>query len=366
MRTLTSTPRADGFHMPAEFEEHDRCWMIWPQRRDTFRFGAKLAQRQFLNIARSIAKFEPVTIGVNDDQYDVALLAAGDFAQIVELSNDDFWMRDTGPTFVTNGSEIRGVDWCFNCWGGLVDGMGFPWDKDDHVAVKVCSMLDVDRYRLDDFVLEGGSIQVDGEGTLVTTESVLLSEGRNPQLSKEEIEQTLKDYLGVEKVIWLPEGIYGDDTNGHVDNIFNFSAPGEGILAWTDDEDDPQYAISKACLDILENETDARGRKIKVRKLHIPDPLLLTQEEADGMDRTDDWWPHPVGTRLTASYVNYYTANGGIIYPTFGDEKYDDLAGEVLEEAYPGYEVIGCPSREILLGGGNIHCSTQQQPAVRS
>lgn len=365
MKTLTSIPREDGFHMPAEFEPHERCWMIWPQRRDTFRYGAKLAQPQFLAFARAISQFEPVTICVNDDQYDVALRAAGDFAQVVEVSNDDFWIRDSGPTFVTNGSEIRGVDWCFNAWGGLVDGLYFPWDKDDRLASKVCSLAGVDRYRLDDFVLEGGSIHVDGEGTLVTTESVLLSEGRNPQLTKDEIEQTLKDYLGVEKVIWLPEGIYLDETNGHVDNIFNFTAPGEAVLAWTDDEDDPQYAISRACLKVLENETDAKGRTIKVRKLHIPSPILLTQEEHDGMDQVSDFWPPEPGSRLPASYVNYYTANGGVVYPLFGDDVYDQQAYDVLSEAYPDRKVVGIECHEMFLGGGNIHCATQQQPAVR-
>lgn len=363
MRTIDSTPKQDGFRMPGEFEPHERTWMIWPQRRDTFRYGAKLAQKQFLQFARAISEFEPVTIGANDDQYEVALRAAGDFAQIVELSNDDFWIRDSGPTFVTNGNEIRGVDWCFNAWGGLVDGLYFPWDKDDRVASKVCGLVSADRYRLDDFVLEGGSIHVDGEGTLVVTESCLLSEGRNPQLTKDEIEETLKEYLNVEKVIWLPEGIYLDETNGHVDNIFNFTAPGECVLAWCDDPDDPQYAISRTCYDVLASETDARGRKLTIRKLHIPDPILLTQEEHDGMDQVSEFWPPEVGSRLPASYVNYYTCNGGIVYPLFDDEQHDVEAAKVLAEAYPDRKIVGVPCHEMFLGGGNIHCATQQQPA---
>lgn len=364
MRTLTSTPLSDGFAMPAEFGPHERCWMIWPQRRDTFRYGGKLAQLAFLEFARAIARFEPVTIGVNDDQYDVAFNMAGDFAQVVELSNDDFWIRDTGPTFVTNGKELRGVDWSFNSWGGLFDGLFFPWDKDDRVARKVCELVQVDRYRLDEFVLEGGSIHVDGEGTLVVTESCLLSPGRNPDMSKDEIEDTLKEYLGVEKVIWLPEGIFLDETNGHVDNIFNFTAPGECVLAWSDDPADPQYEISHRCLDVLESETDAKGRSLTVRKLHIPDPIYLTEEERLGMDQVCEGWPPEAGTRLPASYANYYTANGGIIYPLFGDEVHDRQAAEALQEAYPDREIVGIPCHEMFLGAGNIHCATQQQPAI--
>ncbi|WP_080800690.1 agmatine deiminase [Arabiibacter massiliensis] len=364
MRTLATTPRQDGFHMPAEFEPHERCWMIWPQRRDTFRYGAKLAQKAFIEFAQAIARFEPVTVCANDDQYEVALRAVGDFAQVVEVSNDDFWMRDTGPTFVTNGRELRGVDWTFNAWGGLFDGLFFPWDKDDRVASKVCSLAGVDRYRLDDFVLEGGSIHVDGEGTLVVTESCLLSPGRNPEMDKQEIEDTLKDYLGVEKVIWLPAGIFLDETNGHVDNVFNFTAPGECLLAWTDDPADPQYELSHACLEVLERETDAKGRALKVRKLHIPDPILLTEEERDGMDQVCEGWPPEAGSRLPASYANYYTANGGIVFPLFDDEVHDAMAAEVLREAYPGREVVGVSCHEMFLGGGNVHCATQQQPAV--
>lgn len=364
MKTLTSTPKADGFRMPAEFEPHERTWMIWPQRRDTFRYGAKLAQQQFLQFARAISEFEPVTIGVSDEQYEVALRAAGDFAQVVELSNDDFWIRDTGATFVTNGSEIRGVDWCFNAWGGLVDGLYFPWDKDDRVASKMCGLVGADRYRLDDFILEGGSIHVDGEGTLVVTESCLLSEGRNSQLSREEIEDVLREHLNVEKIIWLPEGIYLDETNGHVDNIFNFTAPGECVLAWCDDVNDPQHAISQACLEVLERETDARGRKLTVRKLHVPSPILLTQEEHDGMDQVCEFWPPEPGSRLPASYVNFYTCNGGVVFPKFDDEVYDAAAEAVLKEAFPDRKVVGVPCHEMFLGGGNIHCATQQQPAV--
>lgn len=278
------------------------------------------------------------------------------------MSNDDSWVRDCGATFVINDQgDMRGVDWTFNAWGGLVDGLYFPWDKDDRVAEKMTELEHVDRYRLDDFILEGGSIHVDGEETLITTEECLLSDGRNAQLSKEQIEEVLKEHLNLKKVIWLKRGIYLDETNGHVDNIANFVKPGVVALAWTDDKNDPQYEISKENLEILENATDAQGRKIKVVKLYLPKPIMITKTESEGVDAVDGTLPRTEGERLAASYVNYYTANGGIVFPLFGDPV-DQKAQATLEELYPDRKVVGVPAREVLLGGGNIHCITQQVP----
>ncbi|MYV16459.1 agmatine deiminase [Furfurilactobacillus milii] len=362
MKTLTSTPQQDGYRMPGEFEEHQGVYILWPQRPDNWRNGGKPAQHTFVKVAEAISQFEHVTVGVNDDQYENARTMLPDNVEVVEISNDDSWVRDCGATFVKNDKGgLRAVDWTFNSWGGLVDGLYFPWDKDDRVAQKMAEMEHVDRYRLDDFILEGGSIHVDGEGTLITTEECLLSKGRNAQLSKEQIEEVLKTHLNLKKIIWLKNGIYNDETNGHVDNIANFVKPGVVALAWTDDKNDPQYQISKENLDILEHATDAKGRQIKVVKLNVPKPVLITKEESEGVDAVDGTLPRQAGDRLAASYVNYYTANGGIVYPTFGDPA-DDNAQKVLEQLYPDRKVVGVPAREILLGGGNIHCITQQVP----
>ncbi|KRL57001.1 agmatine deiminase [Furfurilactobacillus rossiae DSM 15814] len=348
--------------MPGEFEEHQGVYILWPQRPDNWRNGGKPAQHTFIKVAEAISQFEHVTVGVNDDQYENARTMLPDNVEVVEISNDDSWVRDCGATFVKNDKGgLRAVDWTFNSWGGLVDGLYFPWDKDDRVAQKMAEMEHVDRYRLDDFILEGGSIHVDGEGTLITTEECLLSKGRNAQLSKEQIEEVLKTHLNLKKIIWLKNGIYNDETNGHVDNIANFVRPGVVALAWTDDKNDPQYQISKENLDILEHATDAKGRQIKVVKLNVPKPVLITKEESEGVDAVDGTLPRQAGDRLAASYVNYYTANGGIVYPTFGDPA-DDNAQKVLEQLYPDRKVVGVPAREILLGGGNIHCITQQVP----
>lgn len=365
MKIINSTPKQDGYRMPGEYEPHDACWMLWPQRPDVWRFGGKPAQEAFVEVAKAISKFEPVFMGVNCDQYENACNMLPDYVHIVELSNDDSWMRDCGPTFVKNADgDVRAVDWCFNSWGGLEYGAYFPWDKDIQVCRKVCEIAQKDMYKLEDFVLEGGSIHVDGEGTAVVTEECLLNPGRNPHLSKQQIEDKLKEYLNVEKVIWLKRGIYLDETNGHVDNICCFAKPGEVFLAWTENKEDPQYEISAECLDILENSIDAKGRKIKVHKLIVPSPVTITKDEEKGVDVKAGSIPRVEGERLAASYVNFYMANGGIVLPLFNDPS-DELALAKMKEVYPEREVVGVYAREILLGGGNIHCITQQQPAAK-
>lgn len=362
-KRIDSMPKADGYRMPGEFEPHAGCWMIWPERTDNWRNGAKPAQKAFVEVAEAIAKFEPVTMCVSERQYMAAKEVLSSNVRVVEMSSDDSWMRDVGPTFVVNANGgVRGVDWRFNAWGGLVDGLYFPWDKDDKIAVKVCEIENKDYYSLESFILEGGSIHSDGDGTAIVTQACLLDESRNPDLSKGEIEDTLKNYLGVEKVLWLPNGIYLDETNEHVDNIVHYCAPGVLVLAWTDDEKDPQYPLSKAALEYLEGETDAKGRKLEIHKLHIPDEVLITEEESRGVDSVDGTLPRVEGDRQAASYANFYIANGAVILPQFGDEVHDKAAVETLQTVFPDRKVIGIYAREILLGGGNIHCITQQQP----
>jgi agmatine deiminase len=234
-RTFDSTARADGFRMPAEFAPHSGTWMLWPQRPDNWRQGGKPAQRAFAAVACAIARFEPVTMGVNPDQYSNARNLLPPEVRVVELANNDSWIRDCGPTFLTGpDGDLRGVDWIFNAWGGLYNGLYFPWDLDDAVAQKVLELERAGRYRAP-IVLEGGSIHVDGEGTCLTTAECLLSPGRNPSLSQAEIEAQLCEYLGAEKVLWIPRGVYNDETSGHVDNLACWIRPGVVALTWTDD-----------------------------------------------------------------------------------------------------------------------------------
>lgn len=348
--------------MPAEYEPHEGCIIIWPERSDSWHYGAYAARKAFIKVASAIAESENVTVCASSSQYNNARESLPPHIRVVEMSSNDAWARDVAPTFVKNSNgEIRGIDWYFNAWGGLVDGLYFPWDKDNAIAKKICDIYNYDVYDAQDFVLEGGSIHVDGEGTALVTEACLLSEGRNPDMSKDEITQKLKDYLGVEKVIWLKSGIYNDETNEHVDNICAFTEPGHIVLAWTDDEADPQYPMSKSCLDILESETDAKGRKITVHKIPLPRPVCITAQECEGLDNMDFEPTRDSDERLAASYVNFYISNGAIIMPGFNDEN-DEPAKAILQELFPTRKIIQIYARDILIGGGNIHCITQQIP----
>ena len=267
-------PAEDGFTMPGEFEKHRGCIMIWPVRPGSWTNRGKEAKQVFTQIARAIAESEEVFLLAGKDSIREVKDIFKEDVNIhpLELETDDAWARDVGPTFVRNRhtGEVRGIDWKFNAWGGDYDGLYENYEKDNAAAREFCKLLDYDAYDAQHFVLEGGSIHSDGEGTVIVTQTCLLSPGRNPEMSKEEIEHQLKNYLGAEKIIWLPRGIAGDETNEHVDNICAFVKPGEVVLAWTDDEEDLQYEASRARDEVLQQTTDARGRKFIIHQLPIP------------------------------------------------------------------------------------------------
>ncbi|KAJ0048399.1 hypothetical protein Pint_16343 [Pistacia integerrima] len=368
---MKGAPALHGYRMPAEWEPHSQCWMGWPERPDNWRDNGVHAQKVFAKVATAISKFEPVTVCASAAQWENARSQLPENIRVIEMSMNDSWFRDTGPTIVVSDStetadapvpKFAGIDWNFNSWGGVDDGCYQDWSLDLLVARKILAIERLPRFP-QSLILEGGSIHVDGEGTCLTTEECLLNKNRNPHLSKEQIEGELKAYLGIRKVIWLPRGLYGDDdTNGHIDNMCCFAKPGVVLLSWTDDETDPQYEHSVEAFSVLSNTTDAKGRKLEIIKLHVPGPLYMTDEEAAGVGEAK---PRLPGTRLAASYVNFYIANGGIITPQFGDKKWDDEAIRVLSKVFPNHEVVGIEgAREIVLAGGNIHCITQQQPAI--
>ena len=371
-------PKTDGFRMPGEFEQHEGTLMIWPWRPGSWNYGAKAARAVFTKIIKEIAKQEHLYLIVRPQ--DMAEARKMIFApdqdhplkpdqttlqniHLIEALSDDAWARDTGATFVINDlGERRGINWEFNAWGGSYDGLYAHWENDQKIAVRICEYLEDSIYHARPFVLEGGSIHVDGEGTLITTEECLLSPGRNPNMSKREIEETLRAYLNVEKIIWIPEGIYHDETNGHVDNICCFVKPGEVLLAWTDDEKDPQYARSKAAYDMLSHSTDAKGRKLVIHKLPIPKiPVCITEEDLIGYEFEEGEDMREAGERLAASYINFYIANHLILLPQFGDVN-DPVAVDILKNCFPDREIVPIDARVILTGGGNIHCITQQVP----
>jgi len=351
-------PAADGFWMPAEFEPHDGCWMLWPGRPDNWRARAAPAQRAFAATAAAIAGFEPVTVGVDATQYLLARAQLHPKVRVVELSSDDAWMRDVGPSFLINGAgKLRGVDWGFNAWGGLYR----PCALDDAVAQKVLELERAPRYRAP-LINEGGAFHVDGQGTVLVTEQCLLNRNRNPRLSRRQIEAHLRKFLGASCVIWLGNGVVADETSGHIDNLACFARPGEVCLSWCDDPHDPQYRVSQDAFERLMAARDARGRRLKVHKLPMPGPLFMTRREAAGIARAPGIRPLAPGQRLAGSYANFYLANGAVILPLL-DERTDTAARRALRRVFPRRRIVGVSAREILLGGGNIHCITQQQPA---
>lgn len=358
-------PTIDGYHLPFEGLGHEGTFILTPFRADTWRQKALPAQEAFLNVIKAIAQHEKVFVGIHPNIYKKVI---GEFENIpnvtaISIRYNDAWARDNMPLFVTNGKNMRSVDFRFNAWGGDFDGLYRNYKDDDRLATVVAKRLKLLDYYLPNFVLEGGSIAVDGEGTLITTEACLLSKGRNPTLNRTDIEEILRDYLGVEKVIWVPHGIYLDETDEHVDNMVAYVNPGEVVMAWTDDEKDPQYAFCQATYKALSEATDAKGRKLIIHKLYVPSPALyLTKDESRGLvNSASTLDKRTEGRRLAASYVNFYQGKDFVILPQFG-VKEDKLAYDEIKKLFPNKTIHAVNTKEILLGGGNIHCITMQLP----
>jgi agmatine deiminase len=349
--------------MPAEWEPHSGCYLVWPERPDNWRLGAKPAQEAWVRVVEAIASGDAVTVLTSYGQWANARARLPQGVRVLETTANDAWVRDSGPSFLVDGrGGLGAVDWAFNAWGGLSSGLYFPWDADDVVGSKIAE-LERATYWTSDLILEGGSIDVDGEGTLLTTEECLLNPNRNPERSRSQIEAALGEHLGVDTVVWLPLGVVDDETDGHVDNFARFMAPGVVALTWTEDTSDPQYARSAAALEILESSKDAKGRAFEVVKLHQPGPLFATDTEAEGLDLVAGSRPRRGGDRLAGSYVNCYLGDGIVVLPVF-DDPHDAAAVATYARLFPDRRVITVPGREILLGGGNVHCITQQVPAV--
>ena len=362
-KKLTS-PRGDDFMMPFEGDKHSGTLILLPYRKDTWRNNAKPALENYKKVIMAIAKYEPVYVGINPTIYNKVIDEYKDVKNVypIRIKYNDAWARDNSPIFVKNGDQLRIVDFRFNAWGGEVDGLYSNYKDDDLLTKKLAKHFGVERYYLDDFILEGGSIHVDGEGTCLVTKACLLSKGRNPNLTQLEIEETLKTYLNVSKVIWLDNGIYEDETNEHVDNMACFIKPGVVALAWPTDKDDPQYKFSSSAYKVLHNCEDAQGRKLQVIKVKLPKPLYMSKKEAKGITvGRYDAKARPEGSRLAASYINFYQGEKFVILPAFGVPE-DEAAKKQLQKLYPEKDIIQINSREILLGGGNIHCITMQIP----
>ena len=367
---VESTPVADGFRMPGEFERQEAVWLVWPETSE-WRLEGEPAQKVVAELAAAIVGDIPVRLAVTPGQAAKARSMLTDSVGVVEITAGTGWIRDDGPTFlIDDDGARRGVDWDFNNWGYAGQSrlsknfVSYFANDSNEAAQRLLEHEGADCYRAP-LVLEGGSIHSDGLGTILTTEECLLNPDRNPHLDQEEIEGYLKSYLGAKKIIWLPDGVYKDVTSGHVDNMCCFVRPSEVMLTWTDDPNDAQYERSHRALEVLESTTDASGKQFTVHKLHQPGPLFYTNEEVASFPSSimDDLeWS---GGRLAGSYVNYILTNHRVIFPLL-DPEFDGGANESLARAFPKHEIVGLESREILLHGGDLHCISQQMPARAS
>lgn len=362
-----SNPRSDGYYMPFEGDKHLGTIVLLPYRKDTWRKDAIPALKEYKNVILAIAKYEKVYVGIHPRIYEKVINQFENIDNVIPLKikYNDAWARDTAPIFVRNNKELRAVDFRFNAYGGDVDGLYSNYKDDDALTKNIAKYFNINRYDIEKFILEGGSIHVDGEKTCIVTEACLLSKGRNPTLDKLEIEEQLKIYLNVNKVIWIKHGIYNDETNEHVDNMCCFIKPGVVALAWTDDKDDIQYQYCMDAYKTLKNSVDAEGRKLQIIKIKLPKPIYTTLEDIKGITKgKNNAKPREVNERLAASYINYYQGDKFVIIPKFNVHE-DEIALKQFKHIYKDKDVIQIESREILLGGGNIHCITMQIPDVK-
>jgi agmatine deiminase len=321
------------WRMPAEWAPHERTLMCWPARGELWGEHFAQAESDYAEVANTIAAFEPVLMSAHPSQVADARAACSEAVAVVSIPVDDSWARDSGPIFVVSDGRRRGVDFGFNAWGEKFH----PYAEDVEYARRVLAHLGEERRDARDLVLEGGSIAVDGEGTLITTEQCLLHPSRNPSLDRSEIEARLMEELGIGRVIWLARGLLEDtDTDGHVDNVCAVVSPGRVLLQTVSDPANPNHERG------AENAERLRAEGIEVVELE-----LLPYAAPD----------------TVVPYVNYYVCNGAVVVPV-SDPETDDEALSRLRGLYPDREVVGVPGRTLAHGGGGVHCITQQVPAV--
>jgi len=381
---LTLTPAELGYRMPAEWHRHSATWLSWPKDPETWPDRVPQVQEIFLNMMAALAPNETVNLLVNDEETETSVRGRCKFAgseniRFHRIPTVDSWIRDYGPNFLLSDQmshkpvsdtlqfvdnsgkkplneahdKLKYVghppaynDWIFNAWGNKYEELR----QDDAIPKHLESVLNLPRFE-PGIVMEGGSIEVNGSGCVLTTEQCLLNPNRNPHLSRDEIEWYLKNYLGVEKVLWLGEGIVGDDTDGHIDDIARFVGPDLIVCAVEDDPQNANYKLLQDNLERLRRMTDANDRHFEIVTLPMPGVLGGTSTDSRNLDR------------LPASYANFYIANEVVLAPIFGHPN-DTRALNTLEKLFPSRRVIGINCEPLVWGMGTIHCVTQQQPAV--
>jgi agmatine deiminase len=337
-------PVRDGFTWPAEWAEHTRTWMCWPCRTEAWGGpdGLLRARQAFARVARAITTFEPVTMAVRPHDAAEARLACAQKTEIFEVPLDDSWARDMGPTFLRGPDGARAaVQWRFNAWGNKYH----PYKEDAQLATRIAKATGARIYDAPMFN-EGGAIHSDGEGTLLTMEQTLLNANRNPNLTQQEVEEILALYTGARRVIWLGDGFSDDETDGHVDNIACFVAQGRVLVGVQPSKSHPDYEPALEVVRRLKAARDAQGRALEVIEMEQPQ-----QERVD--------WN---GRLMSASYINFYLPNGGVVMPAFDDPN-DENARTILAACFPDRDILQIDTLDIVEGGGGIHCITQQEPA---
>ena len=332
-----------NYYMPAEWEQHEGTLMEWPVK-SSLVWPENHAEvcASYAKVAKAISEFEKVIMIVDEDTAEEAKVLCGEEMEYLTVPHNDAWCRDNGPTFLLNSKkQLSAVNWKFNAWGEK-----YPhFDLDNQVAPEVLKHFQIPYFN-SPIILEGGSIHVDGEGTLLTTRECLLNKNRNAHLSEEQIEEEMKQRLNVSRVIWLNKGLFGDETDGHVDNVACFAKPGVVLIQACHDPEDTNGEVTRENLEILKNARDSAGRTLEV--IEIPHPPARYYQ----------------GERLTLSYLNFYIVNGGVILPVFGGdaEQTDKRAVEILRKVFPERKIVAVDGGDLIKEGGNVHCITQQIP----
>lgn len=350
MLDLNKTPKSQGYRFPAEWEEHEATWLSWPHKEESWPDKLDEIYPYYCEFIKVLSESEFVRINVVDEEMRKfamdCIMQSGANLENVEFfihPTNDAWCRDHGPAFLINPEAEQKkviVDWGYNAWGDKYP----PYDLDDDIPTKIGEEFDIPVF-YPKIVMEGGSVDFNGKGTVLTSKSCLLNPNRNPHLTQEQIEQYLRDFYGVEQILWVDDGIVGDDTDGHIDDTIRFVNENTVLAVVEDNPEDENYAILQRNLEQLKEMRLPNGEPLNIVELPMPDPVV---------------WD---GQRLPASYANFYIANKSVIVPTYRCEK-DAIALEIIQKYFPDRKVVGIDSTEIIWGLGSFHCLSQQEPYV--